>query len=128
MMRNFDDNFKGITLLANQTVAGTGSEVNGTGVALNGCTQGVLVVDAGTFGATLTFQLQTSADNGSTDTWADVFTADKTILNSADEGFKFYEATGLKQYVRVQYLGVNGQDYEVGIALIGWDASTVPVS
>lgn len=124
-MRNFDDNFKGITLLANQTVAGSGAEVNGTGVALNGCRQGVLVVDAGTFGATFTFMLQTSYNNS---TWTDVFSAEKTITAGADEAFAFYEAKGLEQYVRIQYTGVNGQDYEVGIALIGWDAAAVPVS
>jgi len=128
MKRNYDDFGYGVTLLANQTITGSGSEVTESGVDCKGITKGVLVIDAGTFGGTFNYQIQTSADDGSTDSYADVLSADGSVLDSADEAFVLIEVDNLKRYCRIQYTGVSAADYEVGIGLIGWDAISAPVS
>jgi len=130
MERNWDDVFKIGQLLETQTVAGTGAEVDGTGVDMGHCRNGALIVAAGVFdaGTTVSIMIQTSADNGVDDAWADVLATPYTILTAGDQVFGQEELLYLKRYVRAQYTITNGKDAILGLGCIGWAAPVRPIA
>ena len=128
MQRNSDAIMKLGQLLETQTVSGTGSEVSGTGVDMGHCRNGTLIVAAGAFdsGTTVSLMVQTSADNGVDDDWADVLSAAYEIATAADQAFLEEELLYMRRYVRVQYTVTNAKDAILGIGVIGWAAPENP--
>jgi len=117
-------------LLETQTVAGTGSEVNGTGVDMGHCRNGMLVVAAGAFdsGTTVSIMVQTSADDGDADAWADVLSSAYEIATAGDQTFGEEELLYLRRYVRAQYTITNGKNAILGLGVVGWAAPVRPVA
>ena len=130
MERNYDDVFEAQQVLEAQTIAGDGTEKNGSGVDMGHCRNGVLLILAGVFDSatTATFQLQTSADNGDEDDWEDVLDADEDIATAGDQALYEYELLYLRRYVRLQYKVTNGKNAILGAAVVGWAAPERPIS
>ena len=130
MERNYDDVFEAQQVLEAQTITGDGTEKNGSGVDLGNCRNGVLLVLAGVFesATTATLQLQTSADDGDKDAWADVLASDETILTAADQAVHEYELLYLRRYVRLQYTVTNGKNAILGACVVGWAAPVRPIA
>lgn len=130
MERNSDAVMKIGQLLETQTVAGTGSEVNGTGVDMGHCRNGMLVVAAGAFdsGTTVSIMVQTSADDGDADAWADVLSSAYEIATAGDQTFGEEELLYLRRYVRAQYTITNGKNAILGLGVVGWAAPVRPVA
>lgn len=122
MEKNWDAAFKVGQLLETQTVSGTGSEINGTGVDMGHCRNGALIVAAGVFdsGTTVSIMIQTSADNGVDDDWADVLSAAFEVATAADQAWLEEELLYLRRYVRAQYTITSGKDAIIGLGCVGW--------
>jgi len=128
MQRNSDAVMKVGQLLETQTLAGTGSEVDYTGVDMSNCRNGTLIIAAGAFdsGSTVTIMVQTSNDNGVDDAWADVLSSAVTVLTAADQAFLEEELLYMRRYVRAQVTATNGKNVILGLGVIGWAAPVNP--
>jgi len=128
MQRNSDAVMKVGQLLETQTLAGTGSEVDYTGVDMSNCRNGALIIAAGAFdsGSTVTIMVQTSNDNGVDDAWADVLSSAVTVLTAADQAFLEEELLYMRRYVRAQVTATNGKNVILGLGVIGWAAPVNP--
>ena len=128
MQRNSDAVMKVGQLLETQTLAGTGSEVDCTGVDMSNCRNGTLIIAAGAFdsGSTVTIMVQTSNDNGVDDAWADVLSSAVTVLTAADQAFLEEELLYMRRYVRAQVTATNGKNVILGLGVIGWAAPVNP--
>jgi len=127
MQRNFDDFAYDGQLLAPQTIAGSGSEVDGSGVDMKRCKTGVVVFDVGAVdsGTTVSVMIQKSEDDS---TWEDAISSAKTFTNANANSTVTQAVKNMERYWRIQYTVTNGKNALFGAVAIGWDAPVAPIS
>lgn len=127
MRRNFDDFGHDGILLPSQTIAGSGSEVNGTGVDMKRCRTGVVLFTLGAIDAAtdVSVMVQKSDDNS---TWEDAISSALTFDQDSASLTVTQEVINMERYWRIQYTVTNAKNALFGVAGIGWDAPSLPVS
>ena len=127
MRENYNDSKYGVQLLNPQTIAGTGSEVNGSWVDFKNFRDGVLLVPVGAIdaGTTINIQIQTAEDDSGTGA-TDVLSADQSITTG--NALYAYELKDLKRYVRIQYTVTNAKNALFGAVAVGWNRFQLPAS
>ena len=127
MRRNFDDFAYDGMLLISQTIAGSGSEVDGTSVDMKRCRTGVVLFILGAIDAAtdVSVMVQKSEDDS---TWEDAIDSALTFDQDSASTVVTQEVINMERYWRIQYTVTSGKDCLMGCAGIGWDAPSLPVS
>lgn len=127
MRRNFDDFAHDGILLVPATIAGSGSEVDGTAADMKRCRTGVVLFVLGAIDAEtdVSVMVQKSDDNS---TWEDAISAALTFDQDSAGATVTQEVINMERYWRIQYTVSSGKNALMGCAGVGWDSPSLPVS